>query len=414
MSINRDEPAVVVQNVSKTFRIPIESSSGLKQKLINILKGRKGYRDFTPLNDISFTINKGEFFGIVGRNGSGKSTLLKTLAGIYTPDKGAVHVDGKLVPFIELGVGFNPELTGRENVFLNGALLGFSRKEMESMYHEIVDFAELHDFMEERLKNYSSGMQVRLAFSIAIRAQGDVLLLDEVLAVGDAAFQQKCFEYFASLKSKEKTVILVSHSMSAIERYCHNALLLEDGKIVKYGKSSDIATLYEKLFLDDSNKNIIDDKEEQQEENEKKPSQFSVKARIQQNDKSVRGVTALERFTVSLNIQGRVPVDRLNVGINIRNTEGVIVFSQDMRKLYKEVKAEKDISYVVDFEIENFYTNGTYFVDVVLVDEGDAVMNKLLYSQNDVCTFKIFGIRDHIHSLVHPPVVVKVKKGDEK
>lgn len=238
------ELAVKVENLTKRFHIPLEAHSGLKQKLINTLKGRKGYREFTPLKDISFEIEKGDFFGIVGRNGSGKSTLLKTLAGIYNPDNGAVHVNGTLVPFIELGVGFNPELTGRENVFLNGALLGFSRKQMEEMYDDIVDFAELHDFMEERLKNYSSGMQVRLAFSIAIRAEGDVLLLDEVLAVGDEAFQKKCFNYFSELKRKKKTVILVSHDMESVRRFCNKAILIENGSIKVSGSPSDVASQY--------------------------------------------------------------------------------------------------------------------------------------------------------------------------
>src|SRR5690606_31573026 len=158
-----------------------------------MFRGKRTYEKQQVLKNISFEIKKGEFVGIVGRNGSGKSTLLKLLAGIYSPDKGSIEVNGKLVPFIELGVGFNPELTGRENVFLNGALLGFNRKEMQAMYKDIVEFAELERFMDQKLKNYSSGMQVRLAFSIAIRAQSDILLIDEVLAVGDAAFQQKCY-----------------------------------------------------------------------------------------------------------------------------------------------------------------------------------------------------------------------------
>lgn len=238
------EPAVIVENVSKSFKIPLEGSSGLKQKLINQLKGRKGYREFTPLNDITFTVNKGDFFGIVGKNGSGKSTLLKTLAGIYTSNKGKVHVSGSLVPFIELGVGFNPELSGRENVYLNGALLGFSRKEITAMYNDIVEFAELQDFMEERLKNYSSGMQVRLAFSIAIKAKGDVLLLDEVLAVGDAAFQQKCFDYFEQLKKEKKTIIIVTHDMGAVKRFCNRAMIISQGRIQKIGKPSEIADVY--------------------------------------------------------------------------------------------------------------------------------------------------------------------------
>lgn len=235
---------VEISKLTKSFKIPLEASSGVKQQLINILKGRKGYRVFTPLKDISFTINEGDFFGIVGRNGSGKSTLLKTIAGIYTSNSGNVKVHGSLVPFIELGVGFNPELTGRENIFLNGALLGFSHEEMESMYRAIVEFAELEDFMEERLKNYSSGMQVRLAFSIAIRAHADILLLDEVLAVGDEAFQKKCYSYFDKLKREKRTVILVTHDMAAVERFCTKAVFIEDGHVKMIGKPYRIAAAY--------------------------------------------------------------------------------------------------------------------------------------------------------------------------
>lgn len=245
------EIAIKVENLTKTFKIPLEAHSGLKQKLINTLKGRKGYREFTPLRDISFEVEKGDFFGIVGRNGSGKSTLLKSLAGIYTPNGGAVQVNGTLVPFIELGVGFNPELTGRENVFLNGALLGFSRKQMEEMYDDIVEFAELQDFMEERLKNFSSGMQVRLAFSIAIRADGDVLLLDEVLAVGDEAFQKKCYSYFAELKRNKKTVVLVTHSMESVRQFCNKALLIDKGHKTEIGTPLEITRIYQELNATD-------------------------------------------------------------------------------------------------------------------------------------------------------------------
>lgn len=256
------EIAVKVENLTKTFHIPLEAHSGLKQKLINTLKGRKGYREFSPLKGVSFEIEKGDFFGIVGRNGSGKSTLLKTLAGIYSPDGGAVHVNGSLVPFIELGVGFNPELTGRENVFLNGALLGFSRSEMEAMYDDIVEFAELQDFMEERLKNYSSGMQVRLAFSIAIRADGDVLLLDEVLAVGDEAFQRKCFEYFNDLKKNRKTVILVTHDMASVKEYCTKAVLIDKGELIKQGPPEVVANTYTQLLSPPSDTGVIESEEE--------------------------------------------------------------------------------------------------------------------------------------------------------
>lgn len=241
-----EQPAVVVKDLYKSFKLPHEQYSGIKQLLVNFANRKKGYEVQHVLDDISFEIKKGEFFGIVGRNGSGKSTLLKLLAGIYAPDKGLVQVNGSLTPFIELGVGFNPELTGRENVFLNGALLGFGRTEMEAMYDDIVKFAELDRFMDQKLKNYSSGMQVRLAFSIAIRARSDILLIDEVLAVGDAAFQQKCFDYFDKLKQDKRTIILVTHDMSAVKQFCDRAMFVKDGKLVMIGDPGAISREYEK------------------------------------------------------------------------------------------------------------------------------------------------------------------------
>lgn len=246
-----EETIIKVSQVSKTFRLPHEKSDSIKGALINKFRGgNRGYERQEVLNDISFEVKKGEFFGIVGRNGSGKSTLLKMLAGTYIPTKGSVEINGKLTPFIELGVGFNPELTGRENVFLNGALLGFSRKEMNAMYDDIVAFAELEKFMDQKLKNYSSGMQVRLAFAIAVKAENDILLLDEVLAVGDADFQRKCYDYFLSLKSGKHTVILVTHDMGAVRQYCDRAIMIEKGKIVKEGNPDEVAQEYQKLFIE--------------------------------------------------------------------------------------------------------------------------------------------------------------------
>ena len=242
------DTAISVKNLHKSFHLPTEQAFGLKQVFFNRLRGIKGYKEQKVLRGLDFEIKKGDFIGIVGRNGSGKSTLLKILAGIYYPEKGEVIINGTLVPFIELGVGFNPELTGRENVYMNGAMLGFSNEEMDKMYNDIWQFAELKDFQDQKLKNYSSGMQVRLAFSIAIRARGDILLLDEVLAVGDAAFQQKCNDYFASLKDKKQTVILVTHSMDNVEKYCNRAILIEKGKIVESGDPHKIAKAYLKML----------------------------------------------------------------------------------------------------------------------------------------------------------------------
>lgn len=263
------EIAISVKNVSKSFRLPLEQHSGIKQIILNVFKrGKKrGYEIQNVLNDISFDIKKGEFFGIVGRNGSGKSTLLKLISEIYVPDKGYIKINGSLTPFIELGVGFNPELTGRENIYMNGALLGFSNKQMDALYDDIVEFAELERFMDQKLKNYSSGMQVRLAFSIAIRADTDILVLDEVLAVGDEAFQRKCNDFFMNIKDdSSKTVILVTHGMSSVEKYCDRAMMIRDGEIVAIGNPNEVASEYsmenletQKIITADGEDEIVED-----------------------------------------------------------------------------------------------------------------------------------------------------------
>ncbi|HEM4998786.1 TPA: ABC transporter ATP-binding protein, partial [Streptococcus suis] len=242
--VKNNNIAVKVEHVSKSFKLPTESSQSLRTTLVNLFKGIKGYVEYNVLQDISFEVEKGDFFGIVGRNGSGKSTLLKILSQIYVPERGTVAVDGKLVSFIELGVGFNPELTGKENVYLNGAMLGFTAEEIDAMYDDIVEFAELSEFMNQKLKNYSSGMQVRLAFSVAIKAQGDILILDEVLAVGDEAFQRKCNDYFLERKKSGKTTILVTHDMGAVKKYCNKALLIEKGYVKALGEPDDVANQY--------------------------------------------------------------------------------------------------------------------------------------------------------------------------
>mgnify|MGYP001405739452 CR=1 FL=1 len=241
--------AVEVHNVKKSFFLPHHKNNSLKLAITQVFKPKeKGGNTFNALSSISFNVEKGDFFGILGRNGSGKSTLLKIISEIYQPTSGTVKHDGKLVSFIELGVGFKMDLSGRENVFLNGALLGFSRKEVEAMYDDIVSFAELEKFMDQKLKNYSSGMKVRLAFSVAIRAHADILILDEVLAVGDAAFQQKCNDYFRTLKDDKKTVILVTHNMKAVREYCNKAIVIEKGKVAFEGSADKAADEYLKLF----------------------------------------------------------------------------------------------------------------------------------------------------------------------
>ena len=241
--------AIEVRRVSKDFLLPHLQPRTLKWHVLNGMRSRHRVNEVQhALRDIEFSVAPGEFFGIVGRNGSGKSTLLKILAGIYPPTSGHTEVRGGLVPFIELGVGFNPELTGRENIYLNGALLGFSRREMDARYDEIVEFAELEESIDQKLKNYSSGMHVRIAFSVATHARADVLLIDEVLAVGDAAFQRKCFEHFRMLKRSGTTIVFVTHDMNSVREFCDRAVLLENSRIIAEGDAEDIAERYLKLF----------------------------------------------------------------------------------------------------------------------------------------------------------------------
>src|SRR4051794_777093 len=211
-------PAVVVSDVGKAFQMPTERMHTLKERALHPLR-RLRSSEFDALQDVSFTVEAGEFFGIVGRNGSGKSTLLKCLAGIYRTDRGAIYVDGRMSTFIELGVGFNPELAARDNVVLNGIMMGLSAHEARKRYDQVLDFAELQEYEDLKLKNYSSGMQVRLAFSVAIQVDADVLLIDEVLAVGDAAFQQKCFDVFSGLRAAGKTILFVTHDMGTVQHF---------------------------------------------------------------------------------------------------------------------------------------------------------------------------------------------------
>jgi len=239
-------PAITVAEVSKTFRLPRQRYSTLKERALHPLRSR-AVDELRALDDVSITIPRGEFFGIVGRNGSGKSTLLKCLAGIYDADHGTIAVDGKLSPFIELGVGFNLDLTARDNVLINAILLGLSRREARERFDEIIAFAELEEFLDLKLKNYSSGMHVRLAFAVATQADADVLLIDEVLAVGDAAFQQKCFEQFRTLREAGRTIVLVTHDMQAVERFCDRAMLIERGRVLEVGDPHAIARAYNEI-----------------------------------------------------------------------------------------------------------------------------------------------------------------------
>ncbi len=235
-------PAVIARGVGKTFRVPEQRVSTLKERALHPRR-KVGHRTFRALTDISFAVNRGEFFGIVGRNGSGKSTLLKCVAGIYSCE-GDIWCRGRLSTFIELGVGFNQDLAARDNVVMNGIMMGLSPREARRRYDSVIEFAELKEFEDLKLKNYSSGMYVRLAFSVAVQVDADILLIDEILAVGDAAFQQKCFDVFHQMRDEGKTIVFVTHDMSALNRFCNRALLLEEGEVVQLGDPQEVSDRY--------------------------------------------------------------------------------------------------------------------------------------------------------------------------
>lgn len=354
--------AIKVENVSKDFILPHERVGNVKGIFTHLFNSSalKTKETQHALRDVSFDIKKGEFFGIVGRNGSGKSTMLKMLAGIYQPTKGSIKVDGKLVPFIELGVGFNHELTGRENVYLNGAMLGFSKRQVDAQYDQIVEFAELEKFMDQKLKNYSSGMQVRLAFSVAIMAKAEILLVDEVLAVGDAAFQRKCFEYFRLLKKNKQTVVFVTHDMNAVREYCDRAILIEKSRIVDMGSPDDIATQYTKLF-NEPTKGVFGEEQSKRWGNEKV---VFTDIRVNRDVFTENGQEVEFEMDAIANDEIEDPV----FGFLIKNQSGQQLLgtnSQVKRQHVGDMKKGQKVT--VKWSVPNIFSDGVYYIDPAIV-----------------------------------------------
>ncbi len=365
--------AIDVSEISKTFKLPHDRRNSVKSLFTSFFKPTT-YEKQQALKHISFNVEYGEFFGIVGRNGCGKSTLLKMLAGIYVPSSGTIQVNGKLTAFIELGVGFNPDLTGRENVFLNGALLGFNRQEMNALYDEIVEFAELEQFMDQKMKNYSSGMQVRLAFSIAIRARSDILLLDEVLAVGDALFQQKCFNYFHKLKKEGKTVLLVSHDANVLRQYCTAGILIEQGEIVSHGSIDKVLGDYTEILSKKENHDL----------NSLKNSKLTPVTRrgtgkvfveavhtldVKYNPKRVFGDND-EEIVIEVNYKANEDVETPVYGIVIRDIAGLAIFtSNNLWKLEKSPNLNKKSIQKVRWIIPNLFNTGEFYISPAVTDQ---------------------------------------------
>jgi ABC-type polysaccharide/polyol phosphate transport system ATPase subunit len=237
-------PVIRFENVSVLYRVPRERVSGIKEYAVRWLQRRLKYEEFWALEGISFAVPRGEVFGVIGRNGAGKSTMLKVMARVLHPTRGRVVMRGKIAPLLELGAGFHPELTGRENVHLNSALLGYSRKQVLDLFPAILDFAEIGDFIDAPLRTYSTGMVARLGFSVATCLRPDILLVDEVLSVGDSSFQEKCIRRMNEFQQQGTTIVIVSHSMQTVQSFCSRALLLDHGKMVIVGDVAEVIQHY--------------------------------------------------------------------------------------------------------------------------------------------------------------------------
>jgi ABC-type polysaccharide/polyol phosphate transport system ATPase subunit len=314
-----DPVAIQVEDLHKAFRIPTHRVDSLKERAVRPFASRD-YRELRALDGISFEIREGEFFGIVGRNGSGKSTLLKLLASIYRADSGTIKMAGRLAPFIELGVGFNLELTARQNAVLNGVMMGLTPQQSRDRLEAVIEFAELEEFADLKLKNYSSGMLVRLAFSLMLEVDADVLLIDEVLAVGDAAFQQKCADAFREMKAVGKTIVLVTHEMSTVEQFCDRAMLINNGRIERIGEPAEVGQHYLQLNFERTSRvtsHALD------EEVEEEPVRLLGAHLLGAAEGEVHSVEHGEPIRIELELEALQDFAALEVGLIVGSADGV-------------------------------------------------------------------------------------------
>jgi ABC-type polysaccharide/polyol phosphate transport system ATPase subunit len=361
-------PAVKVEHVSKAFKLPHQQYSTLKERVLHPFR-KDIYDVLQAVDDATFEVAEGEFFGIVGRNGSGKSTLLKCLAGIYDIDDGDLHVNGRLSPFIELGVGFNMDLTARDNVMINAIMLGLTRQQARERFDDIIAFAELEEFLDLKLKNYSSGMTVRLAFSVAIQVDAEVLLIDEVLAVGDASFQQKCFREFQRLKDEGRTILFVTHDMSAVERFCDRAMLIEKGKMVDLGEPHAIARRYHELNFGRTVHQVV---ETEGEERFGDHSAEIVEAWFENEaGERVADMAHGELCRVCMRVRFHEAVEHPVFGFTLRNDTGATIFAATSDMTVGPTGAFASASEAVArFEFQNWLVASTYMVTPSIARNG--------------------------------------------
>jgi ABC-type polysaccharide/polyol phosphate transport system ATPase subunit len=399
------EPVVIeARGVTKSFRLPVNKISSLKEQITTF--SRPDYRELHALQDVSFEIRRGEFFGIVGRNGSGKSTLLKVLASIYAADAGRVRMAGRLAPFIELGVGFNPELTARENVELNGVMMGLERRQARNRLGAVLEFAELEEFVDMKLKNYSSGMLVRLAFSVMIQSDAEILLIDEVLAVGDAAFQQKCADVFHEMRDSERTVILVTHDMSAVEHYCHRAMLLHDGEVRAMGDPGEVARRYLRLNFESAPSSGEDSLGE--------VADIVVEDAWLQDGDGQRA-TNLEKgkdLHFCAELEAKRDVEGPIFGFTFANPDGVEVmgFGVPLDDLPERIEAGRRIQ--IRSKVENRLAPGRYVVRC-WIHRNRNISDIVLYSPH-ILDFVVFGKNEAGVAFFETEVELELKEGESR
>lgn len=401
----KEEIIIKVEKLTKIFKLPHEKYSTVKQHFVNVFSS-KGYEKFKALDNVSFEIKKGEFFGIIGANGSGKSTLLKILAQIYQPTSGKVEIKGTLSPFIELGVGFNPDLTARDNVFLNAAILGLSKKQTEEKFDEIIDFAELREFLDQKLKNFSSGMQVRLAFSIAIQAHSDILLIDEVLAVGDSVFQQKCLEVFRRLKGEGKTIIFVSHGLDVVRQFSDRVLLIDKGKILAIGNANSVINDYVSL----SGEKQAEEIQKGEKKNNSGERWGDGKIQITSTEIISQGNSKVavggDKFDIVVSCTVYDSVDQPIFGIVIRDQHDrdIFVTNTKIRNLETE-SVKKGQKLEVSFSLENTFEAGEYTISPAVADNKAKNFHDW---RNNFRKFIVFR-QEKTGGLIYQPIIIEVK-----
>jgi ABC-type polysaccharide/polyol phosphate transport system ATPase subunit len=385
------DPTIRVEGVTKHFRIPIDRGTTLKYRLSHARSSSR-YRDLLAVDDVSFSVGAGEFLGIAGPNGCGKSTLLKLLSRIYKQDSGRIEVSGRVSPFLELGVGFNPELTARENIFLGGAVLGLTRKELTGRVEEILDFAELTEFADQKLKNFSSGMGVRLAFTVAVQANAEILLMDEVLAVGDARFQEKCFAVFADYKREGRTVVLVSHDLSSLNTYCDRVLLLQKGKVIADGAADQVTAQYRRIVgqMSEADHLSHDHGDAHTITNRWGTREVEI-TKVRMLDEAGTEHTSFasgRRLTVAIDYIVNGMVDEFVFGLSFKRTDGINVAGPNTRaSRYRMSGAEHGGGGRICYEIPSLGLLGAeYFLTAGVYNAG---INHAFDHIEDVLTFRV-------------------------